>query len=246
MPAQACPHCRTDTLVWFRTLPEWISAVDAHGVAYDSQLAHEMLTAAPSVYWLCTNCGQGGMAVGEGAARGLPRPEDAGPATMVTAAVTVRGTKHLVAAHTGAYARENCADYRKASAMIRPDVVGMREASGQDKDGGDDAIFEALAEQATDHWRETTRITLSKATIGDLPDALRIATCFTHAFADVLWDELGESADDACGADDQARIDLLVAMWLDFNGARANKPVSRKAKQKADAKLRAAAKRKGN
>lgn len=245
MPTQACPHCRANDLVWFRTLQEWIGTVDALGVAYDSQLAHEMMSADASLYWLCTNCGQGGVAVGDGARLGLPAEGTGGPATVVTTAVTVRGAKHLVAGHTAAHAREHCTDYRKAFDMVSPDVAKMREEAGQDKSGGDDSVFEALAEQAIANWRDTARITLSQAAIGDLPAALRVAVCFTHAFADVLWDELGESADDACGADDQARLDNLVGMWVELNGTKANKPVSRKAKQKAEAKLRAAANRKG-
>jgi hypothetical protein len=242
MPTQACPHCRSMDVAWFRTFTEWIATVDAHCIEYDSQAAHEMMTTEPSVYWLCTNCGQGGMAVGEGAALGTPAGEG-GPAIMVTAAVKVRGGNHLVAAHTADYARQNCTDYRKAADMIRPDIVALREKAGLDKDGGNDDAFRALAEQATDGWRETARSTLAQAMIGDLPGALRMAVCFTHAFADVLWDELGESADDAYGADDQARLDILVAMWTELNGSKANKPVSRKAKQKAEAKLRAAVNR---
>jgi hypothetical protein len=163
---------------------------------------------------------------------------------MVTATVTVQGAKHLVAAHTVAHARANCADYRRAFDMISPDVAAMREAAGQDISGGDDDVFRALAGQATDSWRETIRGTLSNVTIGDRPDALRVGLCFTHAFSDVLWDEPGESAEDDCGADDQARLNLLVSMWAELNVG-GDKPMSRKAKQKAEAKLRSAANRKG-
>lgn len=245
MTTIACPHCHTDTLAWFNTLPEWIASITARRVAYDSELAHEMMTANPSLYWVCRNCEQGGMAAGENTPFGASGAGDSGPAKMVTTVVAVGATRHLIAAHTAAYAREHCPDYRRAVAMIAPDVVAMREASGQDKDGGDDEVFEALAEEATANWRETARTTLSKATIDDLPEALRIAGCFTHAFADVLWDELGESAADACGADDQARLDTLTGMWMELRGARAGKPVSRKAKQKAEAKLRSASNRRG-
>lgn len=245
MTTPACPHCHTDTLAWFRSLPDWIAAVTALGVAYDSQLAYEMMTADPSLYWLCHDCGQGGMAASEDSSFGQFGAGEAGPATMVTTAVTVGVNRHLVAAHTRAYAREHCPEYRRGAAMIAPDVVAMREASGQDKDGGDDEVFRALAEEATDNWRETARKTLSKATIGELPEALRVAGCFPHAFSDVLWDELGESSDDACGAGDQARLDNLVGMWMELRGSKASKPVSRKARQKAEAKLRAASNRRG-
>ena len=243
MATQACPHCRSNDLLWFGSLPEWIAAVDAHGIAYDSQVAHEMSTATNVLYWLCHNCGQGGMAVGDPSTLG--KPQDGGPATLVTAPVVVRGARHLVSAHTAAYAREHCDDYRKAFAMIAPDIKALRESSGQDKDGGDDAVFEALAGEAVGNWRDTAKMTLCQATVGDLPAALRMAACFTHAFADVLWDELGEPADDACGADDEERLNILVAMWLDLNAGKANKPVSRKAKQKAEAKARAQAARRG-
>jgi len=241
MPNQACPHCHSDQLTWFKTLPEWIFAVETLGVEYDSHLAYEMMTASPSFFWLCRNCHQGGMAMA--APQALPEPPEGSenPGVMVVAPLTFRGTTHLMAGHTGTYAKERCGDYRNAAAMVRRTVVERREAAGLHKDGGDDAAFEALAAQAAEFWRETLAMTISQASIGDLPAALRIAMCFTHALADVVWDELGESVDEVVGEGDQARLDTLVALWVEWQGSKVNKPVSRKAKQKAEARLRAEA-----
>lgn len=244
MPTQACPHCHSDQLTWFRTLNEWIFAVEALGVEYDSHLAYEMMTASPSFFWLCRNCHQGGMAMA--APQALPEPSEGPepPGVMVVAPLTFRGTTHLMAGHTATYARERCADYRRAAAMVRPTIVAGRENAGLHKDGGDDDAFAALAAEAAGFWRETNRMTLGQASIGDLPAALRIAMCFSHAFADVVWDELGESVDEVVGEGDQERLDALVALWVDLQGSKVNKPVSRKARQKAEARLRAEASRK--
>lgn len=244
MPQQACPHCNSSHLSWYKTLNEWIFAVEALGIEYDSHLAYEMMTASPSFFWLCGNCRQGGMAMA--GSPGVPEPAEGSenPGVMVVAPLTFRGTTHLMAGHTSTYARERCEDYRRAAAMVRPTIVAGREAAGLHKDGGDDDAFAALASEATGFWLDTNRMTLAQASIGDLPAALRIAMCFTHAFADVVWDELGESVDEVCGEGDQARLDTLVALWVELQGSKVNKPVSRKAKQKAEARLRVEASRK--
>jgi len=242
MPNQPCPHCHSTNLDWFRTLPDWIFAVEALGVAYDSHLAYEMSTADPAVYWLCNNCHQGGMAAPEAELVETFAVKET-PGVMVVTPLTYRGVAHLIAGHTATYARERCYHYRDAAAMVRRTVVEQRDAAGLHKDGGDDEAFEAIAAAAAIHWRETLAMMLSVASIGDLSGAVRIAMCFSHAFADVVWDELGESMEDVVGADDQARLDTLVALWVELQGSKVNKPVSRKAKQKAEAKLRAEAQR---
>ncbi|HEX9229521.1 MAG TPA: hypothetical protein VF885_23235 [Arthrobacter sp.] len=165
---------------------------------------------------------------------------------FVNTLVTFGGMVHLMMAHTSSEARKSCNDYRQSYAVLSRDLAAMRKTSGQPRGGGHAAATRNLARKATDAWRETVRGELSETGIDRLPLALRFSTCFTHAFCDVLMDEFGESADDNCGVSDQNRLDLLAEMWLDLHRPRVKKPESRKARQKAEAKSRAAAKRKGN